>query len=382
MMRTLAVFLFALSLATSACTDDVIDVPAEPAPKLQLRMTATIPAGAEVEYCQFMAVPETWVTKDAVEFTAGSHHVIVYQTPYASIPTQKNDGTPVDTSGVFDCSDGPTNGWSVTKLVGGSQNREGTSILAFPDGVGTRVGGVILMNVHYRNASDAPLDTDVKVSFDTTTVDRIEHEGDLLFIYNPLIAVPPGRTATARWRCPVYQDITITNVQSHMHSRGIGFHAQVDGTAPFYVNDRWEDVPVQNYESFTVKAGSVIETNCDYRNTSGTPIYQGPRTTDEMCVMVGSYYPVDPRTSNCLDASGKLPGGEWIGQGTASCQKTLSCLQQAKDKLPAITDCMMAASPSVSRETSELLRCFLGAQGAAVDPGAMCGSQIQTCAAL
>lgn len=375
-MRTPAVFLSALSLATGACTDDIVDPSAEPAPKLELRMTATIPAGAEVEYCQFVVAPETWVTRDAVEFTAGSHHVLVYQTPYASIPTQKIDGTPVDTSGVFDCSEGATSGWSVTKLVGGSQNRDGASVLAFPAGVGIHIGGVMLMNVHYRNASDAPLGADARVVFDTTTADQIEHEGDLLFLYNPLISVPPGGTTSARWRCPVYQDITITNVQSHMHSRGIGFRAQVDGDAPFYVNDRWEGVPVQAYESFTIKAGSVIDTSCDYRNTSGTPIYQGPRTTDEMCLLVGSYYPADPRTSSCLDAAGKLPGGEWIGQGTATCQQTLGCLQQAQSKLPAITDCMMAASPSMSEETSELLRCFLGAE----DPAGQCTAQIQACA--
>ena len=104
-----------------------------------------------------------------------------------------------------------------------------------------------------------------------------------------------------------------------MHARGVGFEARVDGGPPFYVNDRWEGVPVQAYDAFTVKAGSVLDYRCDYRNTGGTPIYQGPRTTDEMCVLIGSYYPADPRTSTCLDESGQILGGEWIGQGTATC---------------------------------------------------------------
>ncbi len=375
-MRTLAFSLPALALAAGACTDDPTDPTPEPEDKLELSMVATVPAGAELEYCQFVTVPETWVTKDAVRFTAGSHHVLVYQTSYASIPTQKDDGTPVDTSGVFDCSDGPTNGWSVTKLVGGSQNQRGDSMLAFPEGVGVKIGGVLMINVHYRNGSDVPLDTDVKITFDTTTADQIVHEGDLLFLFNPLISVPPGGTGRAHWSCPVYRDITIVNAQSHMHARGVGYQARVDGGAPFYTGDRWDDVPVRSYEGLTVKAGSKLDYYCDFRNTGGTPVYMGPRTTDEMCMLIGSYYPADPRTANCLDETGLKPGGDWVGQGTATCQQTMGCIQQAQG-LPGITDCMLAASPAVSRESSELLRCFFGA----TDPLAECGPQIQLCAA-
>ncbi len=374
-MRPLVTSLAALAFTTGACTDDTTEP--EPAPKLELHMAATIPPAAEVEYCRFVAVPETWVTRDTVEFTAGSHHVLVFQTPYPSIPTQKDNGTPIDTSGVFDCSDGVMDGWSVTKAVGGSQNQRGESMLSFPEGVGARLGGVLLINVHYRNGSDEPLDVDVTVRFDTTTADQVQQEGDLLFLFNPLISVPPGRTSSAHWRCPVYRDITIANAQSHMHARGVGFEARVDGGAPFYVGDHWEDVPVTSYDALTVKAGSKLDVRCDYRNTGGTPVYMGPRTTDEMCMLIGSYYPADPRTSTCLEEAGQLLGGEWIGQGTATCQQTMGCLQEAQGKLPAITDCMLAASPAVSHESSELLRCIMRAQ----DPVTACAPQIEACAA-
>ena len=373
-MRPSVAFLSALALAlgAGACGDDA------PESTLELHMTATIPAGAEVEYCQFVTVPETWVTRDEVEFTPGSHHVLVFQTPYASIPTQKDDGTPIDTSGVFDCSDGAMNGWSTTKMVGGSQNQRGEAILSFPEGVAVRLGGVLLINAHYRNGSDVPLETDITVRYDTVAADEVEQEGDLMFLYNPLISVPPGKTSSSHWRCPVHADITIANVQSHMHARGVGFEARIDGGAPFYVTDRWEDVPVTSYDGFTVKAGSKIDVRCDYRNTSGTPVYQGPRTTDEMCLLVASYYPIEPRTSACLVESGeRLFGADWIGQGAATCQQTMACMQQAQGELRALTDCMLAASPDVSRETSELLRCLSRAR----DPQAECGPQIATCAA-
>jgi len=77
-----------------------------------------------------------------------------------------------------------------------------------------------------------------------------------------------------------------------------------------------------------------------------------------------------------LDPTGKLPGGDWVGQGTASCAQTLGCLNAATG-LPAMTDCMLAASPAVSHETSELMRCFVGA----ADPLRQCRAQIQACAA-
>ena len=370
----------ALVSIVTACGDDA--TPADPdatpeAPRIHLEMTTTIAPGAEVEHCKFVTVPDAWVSRDAIDFSQGSHHVLVYQTPYATIPTQKDDGTPVDTSGVFDCSSGPTDGWSVTKLVGGSQNANGDSLLAFPPGIGIRIGGVLMINAHYINATDTPLEPTVAIDLFTLDAGEVTQEGDILFLYNPLIGIGPNATARARMSCPVYTDITIANAQSHMHARGIGYAAAVDDAAPFYVNDRWEHVPVQRYENFVVSAGARLDYYCDYRNTESHPVYQGPRSTDEMCMLIGSYYPADARTAACLDPSGELPGGDWIGNGTATCAATLGCLQSAPD-FAAITDCMLAAAPAVAHPTSELLRCLMVAD----DPAADCEAEIGTCVAL
>lgn len=355
-----------------ACSDD-----ASSEQTLELRMQATIPAATEAEFCKFVELPDAWVTRDEVEFTTGSHHVLVYQTAYTTIPTAKDDGTPVDTSGVFDCSDGATNGWSVEKLIGGSQNREGTSILQFPPGIGVHVGGIAMINVHYVNSSDEPLETDVRISFDTLPADQITQEGDILFLYNPAISVPGNSTARAHWRCPVYQDITIANVQSHMHARGVGYEARVDDNAPFYTNTLWERVPVETID-LVVPAGSKLDYYCDYRNSEARHVYQGPRSTDEMCMLIGSYYPADPRTANCLDETGTVPGGDWIGQGSATCQQSLGCFQAAGGELAAITDCIVASKPVVAVELSAVLRCFIRAS----DPVAECSAEIQTCSAM
>lgn len=347
---------------------------APPAPRIHLEMTTTIQPGTEVEHCKFVTVPDSWVSHDAIEFSSGSHHVLVYQTPYASIPTQKDDGTPVDTSGVFDCSDGPTNGWSVTKLIGGSQNAGGDSLLHFPAGVGIHVGGVLMINVHYINARDEVLAPVVGIDLYTMEADEVTTEGDILFLYNPFIGIAPNGASRARWTCPIYADITISNAQSHMHARGVGYAAAVDDEAPFYTSDRWEHVPVERYDNLVVRAGSRLDYYCDYQNTESRAVYQGPRSTDEMCMLIASYYPADPRTAACLDPTGDLPGGDWIGNGTATCAETLGCLQSAGDFF-AVTDCMLASAPADSHPTSELLRCLM----TATNPEAECGTQIQAC---
>jgi hypothetical protein len=95
-------------------------------------------------------------------------------------------------------------------------------------------------------------------------------------------------------------------------------------------------------------------------------------------MLIGSYYPADPRTSNCLDASGNGLAGEWVGNGTTSCQATLGCIQSAGNNFAALTDCILASAPSVSTEISAVTRCLFSATG---DPIAQCGAQIQACAA-
>ncbi|HWM89072.1 MAG TPA: hypothetical protein VNO33_24645 [Kofleriaceae bacterium] len=367
--------------------DELLDPPAE-GEGVQFGMTTSLEPGVEAEHCQFVQAPdqEIWVSRDEARFDTGSHHVLLYETPYDAIPTETEDGRVVDTSGVFDCSDGATNGWQVTKLVAGSQNASGDSMINFPDGVAmpVRAGAVLLMNVHYINASDQTIEPEARINLYTVPADQVETEGDLLFLYNPLIRVPEKGTSRARWRCPVSQDITIANVQSHMHARGVGYAAMVAGEAePFYQNDRWDNVEAQSFEpGLTVAAGSSLEYYCDYSSSEDRTVYQGPRSTDEMCMLIGSYYPANQQLANCEDDSGNL-AGEWIGEGTTSCADTMNCVfaiefENEPDPLAPITDCMVAADAAVSLETSAFLRCLFASD----DPVSECADQIAACDAI
>lgn len=373
-------------------SDDLLDPPAA-GQGVQLRMTAEIGPGVEAELCQFVKAPAEgiYINRDEVRYTPGSHHFLLYLTSYDEIPTAKEDGTQVDTSGVFDCSDGPTNGWEVEKLVGGSQNADGTSMVSFPPDVAMHVrpGAVLLMNAHYVNASPETIQPEVAINLHSIPADQVREEGDLLFLYHPFIKVGAQSSRRARVRCQVRSDITISNVQSHMHARGVGYTASLSDGVPFYENDRWEGVPVKAFEGgFNVSAGEVLDYTCEYNNAGQTDIFQGPRSTDEMCMLIGSYYPADPLTASCApepEGPGDIPanlGGEWVGDGTATCAETMTCAQAAfATSFNDLQGCVADADPAVSKEASDFLRCVILSFSSGQDPMTACSAEITACSA-
>lgn len=375
---------------TTPDPDDGLLAPPEPGKGIQFKMTTKIDAGTESERCMFVKAPaeDLMVQRDEVRYSPGSHHFLLYETAYTEIPTEKLDGTKVDTSGVFDCSDGATNGWDVTKLVGGSQNADGDSILRFPDNVAMRVkgGAVLLMNAHYVNATSGALEPEVRINMYTIPESQVEHEGDIIFFYNPFISVPAQAEGRARMRCTIQADITLTNFQSHMHRRGVGYEASVMGEDPFYENDLWEGVPVLDLGTGkSIKAGSVIDYHCDYKNPEQRDVYQGPRSTDEMCMAIASYYPADPMTSHCaIEGTDPLKtgnlGADWVGNGDKTCAQTMGCVQGAfgGDKVfEEITKCVLDAAPDKAEVVSDAVRCLFTHQ----DPLSECQTEFSTCQA-
>jgi Copper type II ascorbate-dependent monooxygenase, C-terminal domain len=377
---------FGLLLVGPGCGDnegggDSLLEPPAAGTGFQVSLKTRIAAGEEHEYCKFVQVPEAWAVRDEVRFSAGSHHVLLYQTPYLSIPTRKDTGEVVDTSGVFDCTDGATNGWSVTNVFAGSQNRNGDSMLRFPDGVAAKVGGVVLINAHYINASDQELEPEAYINVYTVKRSEVQVEGGLLFLYNPFIYVPSKGSSRARWSCPVHGDMKIANLQSHMHARGVGYQAElVTGTARtmLYETNAWESVPTRQFgDGLAAPAGSRIDYYCDYRNSEGRMVVQGPSANDEMCMLIGSYYPADARTSDCLDASGEQVGGDWIGDGTRTCAQTIDCVSGATSE-GQLSQCLYASKAEVSQVMSAAMRCFLSSANPEVD----CAVEFDACGAL
>ena len=369
----------------------------------QFTMKTEIAAGDEREKCLFVRTREPMIVNhDEMRFTAGSHHVLLFTTTYPDLPTEDLHGTPVDTSGVFDCSEGVQGFWSLSGLVAVSQSAEGQSAVSFPKGVGMRLPAntLLLFNAHYINPTEDTLKPEIFANLHAIPESELEQEGGLIFWYNPFLKVPARGSSMMRASCPLPSDVRITNAQSHMHRRGVGYRATLISPAnertEIYTSDSWEDVPVKAYApNLEAKAGSRLEWSCEYTSSEDHAIYQGPRSTDEMCMFIGSYYPVDGATGFC--ARGKEPflAAEWsIGTGTASCGESLNCISAAnsesamisttgtsgQSKTSKITDCLVASKPSAAAALSAALGC-LGAAADPMNPVASCGPEVAACAA-
>ncbi len=375
-------------------TPPLLEPPAE-GKGIQVSMVTTVEAGTEVEHCQFVRAPAEGinVNRDEVKYSGGSHHVLLYNTEYTEIPTVDEQGDAVDTSGVFDCSDGVNFRWRLTSLLAGSQNADGDSSISFPDNVAIKVkpNAILLMNAHYINASGEPVQPEAAINLHSIPDEQVEHEGGLLFWYNPFIKVAAKGDGLAQMTCPLPSDITLENAQSHMHKRGMGYEASLiapDGTREkLYENSTWEAVPVERWEGgFPVKAGSQIEFKCDYQNTEDRTIWQGPRTSDEMCMFIGSYWPAQDHINLCSsDPENALEtqsmAAQWEGFGEATCGDTLGCLQKIEQDasfdefLQGATDCIFASAPEEGPYVSAGISCLL----THADPINECSAELQAC---
>lgn len=348
---------------------------------VQLKMASPLNAGVETERCMFYQVGEDdlAVNREEVRFTHGSHHILLFVTPYESIPTEDRFGTTVDTRGVFECGpEGPTAHWTVTGVAGGSQIAHGAPVVDdLPPGVAFVIPArtVLLMNTHYLNASDATMQTDARINLYTLDRSEVQQEAGILFWYNPIIYAPSGQKSRAQEICPIFKDINLLNAQSHMHKRGVGYVAKERDSSgveqgELFSTTQWEEVDLRRFSPpKPLKAGQAVDFACDYDNKSDQDVIQGLATTDEMCMFIGLYYPKDRQTELCgLNAewSGAFWAATWIGQGANNGAQTASCLANANaltaDEGASFYQCVVESCAAISPHVSNAARC-LATQG-------------------
>lgn len=374
--------LFALALGACGSDDGTLKPP-PPGQGTQLEMTSMLAPGQEIERCRFFVAPAEglYIRRDEVRYTPGSHHVLLYRTPYKSIPTQDFRGQARDTSGVFDCPDGAGAYFQITGVIGGAQSARGDSMVDLPAGVAVYIpgGSVLLMNTHYLNASPSPVETSARINLYTIPKEQMKQEAGVLFFYNPFIRVPSLGAASARMRCPISRDITLVNAQSHMHARGMNYVADflpAGGTSGerLYEGTEWENVAVKHFgDGKPLAAGSAIDYRCDYRNRESREVTQGPSAHDEMCMFIGAYYPRQPELEGCFDPT-------YIGTGTRSCGESLACVQQGGGDFRAHNACMVESCAAVAPQLTAAYQCMGRAWGGACRTDCQADStKCQTC---
>ena len=378
---------------------------------IQYRMVSSLEPSQEIERVQFFQVPPEglYVNREEVRYTPGSHHVLIYKTPYTSIPTVDERGKTHDTSGPIDAPNGGTGDWKIDGVVAGAQSANAPPVVnGLPPDVAVKIEGgtVLLMNTHYINASAKTLTVDARVNMWTIPKEQVKQEAGIIFFYDPIIRIAAHSAGYAEMACPVNSDITVVNLQTHMHARGLGGQAFVippGGTAApemIYESKNWEEVPVKTFApNMAIKAGSTLDYHCNYQNDEDHTIVQGPTTKDEMCMILGVYYPRDAKTELC-SSDGTYDGfsraGTWYGKdGTKTCGQSLACLQTANTEDTAYA-CLLAVCRPGTAALDDVAQCFLGGQSACktkcaadADPStcaqsciqAACGAKQATCQA-
>jgi hypothetical protein len=291
--------------------------------EIVVSMQLTVKAGQELHTCQLIELPndiDANVVSISHEYTAGSHHFLLFETDLDTIPDELR--------GQYDCVQGdePIMQHSRGALYA-AQSPMGH--FPFPSGVGLQLKAhqIVLLQAHYLNISHQDLDAVVKAGFDTAPIETTPIRAGFMILYDPFIYLPPQSAATSGIRCGVPSAIHLFAASTHYHQRGTGMKVWLDPSAaspsstPFFETHDWEHAP-----SFTdplaVAAGSFFRFQCDYFNSDSVDVFQGPNAaTSEMCVFGALYYPkVDGPFETCADLS-------VTGTGTHPCSDELTCIQ-------------------------------------------------------
>ena len=349
--RILALPLILALIQAVGCSSNPADNPPEPGENglqllpppgsdgIQFRLLYDTEAGSESQVCRFVIMPDEQDVYEIDfvehEYKIGGHHMNMYVTDL--LPES------VDTNEVVPCGDiaGP--------LVYTSGSQTDTSNL--PPGVGYRIpgGAVLQIESHFLNTTTEPALDEVRVNLMFAKT-PLEQEAGSLFFYDLDIAIPPNADYTAKMRCQIPEDITITTMVPHAHIRAVGMEVWVtdqgvprdqvgtsstSSTAGGYelvLDSRgYNDLEPRRLDpAVEVKAGQWIDFDCHYRNDDDFGVVEGlSRDLNEMCLFIASYYPRFSLDAELcvLEGSGAVhpPGG------SLTCGQVLGCVMTAPD---------------------------------------------------
>lgn len=339
---------------------------------------ASLPPNSEVHNCQLYTLPNRVVDVQRFEhtYTFGGHHIILY-------PTHLNANDVARNPGVFDCDtvmpDRAILGFS---YVGGATSGEQT----YPDGTAWHfdAGEVVMLESHMLNLGNTPLDVEYRLNLLYATKPVVDHVGTIFF-YDNNIYIPPAGRATASMRCAVPSNIHVVALAPHMHVRGTAFRTQLVGgdlTSPLALpgSDNWAATEATQYDPpLEMSAGQTVEFHCDYANADPTAIVSGgSKTKNEMCLLIGSYYPkIDFPFEFCMG-----PGSGPVYDGSNSCSDTFGCFASSGNVSSVeAQECVTRTCPASSQAFNDFfacsaLHCALAGKCATTADG---GSNCQSC---
>ena len=361
----------------------------------QIAIEYALGAGEEHEVCAlFDSGPRAIALNSSeVKVSLGSHHGVLWQTNYTSLPALDLRGEPIELGQVVPCEGSATSRFDVSGIVAGSQGKGNlTAPGALPPNAALTLPPhtYLVMNFHVLNSHSEAIDTCMKVGLVEVPPGQIEHEAGVLFLYDPFIAIAPASTSSARMACPFRQTTYLKSAASHMHKHGVNYVARLLDGDPLdpgseliqtlYQTDQW-DAPLDQIwdKALEIEAGHWIDYQCDYQNAGLDRVAQGLDTSDEMCVFSGMYWPKDSITSFCLNpekpSQGPGSGGYQIGQGTLDGLSFMYCVLLADfdhgaaarcgrqecenyDAMYTFQRCFIDACPAIGKYTRSYVQCI------------------------
>jgi hypothetical protein len=177
--------------------------------------------------------------------------------------------------------------------------------LVLPEGVAYTLDAhqMIKLEMHFVNATDAPLEATATVQFYRADASTIEHEADILFIGSPDVNIPAGASRTLNQFFTFPDDLDLSQskvfaITGHTHKLGTDMQVRVGmkngplqsvyAPVPFL----WSEPETTFHDpGFSVPAGGGFDFECSYVNTTNQTVGFGESANDEMCFFWAYYYP-------------------------------------------------------------------------------------------
>lgn len=336
----------------------------------QLGFKTKVAPGKEVHVCREVVLPGDGaleIGKLEHEYGAGAHHLLAYR---SSTPADKVSAD------VFDCGDIPGPLFYSTQSAAEST--------AFPAGVGVKFtkGEVVRLELHYLNTTSAETEPEVKLNL-WFAESQLTTEAGSFFMYDRDIAVPAHGAATTRMHCEIPSDISIMSILPHVHSRGTAQRIYLSGKgldAPKLIlsSKGYSDLETRSFKDapIEVKAGQALDFECDYQNDGDLGVVEGPsKTENEMCMILGDYYPRLPSAAEWCTMVGSGP----LHEGKSTCIEALGCSQAAGADAFAGETCYIDVCKGSSKAINDLTNCGFN-KCAKECPGAGCSAcAVQAC---
>jgi hypothetical protein len=250
-----------------------------------------IPAGADQEWCEVVALPgdpaQTYlVGRTELAMTPFSHHIIVSMAPPDSHTLDEVElGSPEPCLGAHEY------GTDLTTLAGSALPYNEATL---PDGIGytLRGGQRLLFDYHALNTSDQPIRAAHKLNLHF--VDAIERPARTFGFYNQYIDIPAHTSRVFGDQCMVKNELLVWHLTRHTHRFGTRFRVwwvggEHDGEL-LWTSDDWEtDIDYRFDPPVTMAAGTGFRWECAYDNPTDGALTSGPRATDEMCILFGAF---------------------------------------------------------------------------------------------